>query len=172
MDCSPPGCRLLGLLHWQADSSPTEPLEAPCSVACLWAQAPSQVQLFATPLTVARLAPLSMGFSRQGYWSGLPFPSPTLLGYIDPMAAWIVVLWRGGTVLCGVHGLYPQDASFPQVWQPKQPQTFQESVVENRWEKGKQKWLESCSIYFEFVAGSPRLYAGPQCLTLSYSIRD
>ena len=30
----------------------------------------------ATPWTVARQAPLSMGFSRQEYWSGLPFPSP------------------------------------------------------------------------------------------------
>ena len=30
----------------------------------------------ATPWTVARHAPLSMGFSRQEYWSGLPFPSP------------------------------------------------------------------------------------------------
>ena len=29
----------------------------------------------ATPGTVARQAPLSMGFSRQEYWSGLPFPS-------------------------------------------------------------------------------------------------
>ena len=29
-----------------------------------------------TPWTVARRAPLSMGFSRQEYWSGLPFPSP------------------------------------------------------------------------------------------------
>ena len=29
-----------------------------------------------TPRTVARQAPLSMGFSRQKYWSGLPFPSP------------------------------------------------------------------------------------------------
>ena len=28
------------------------------------------------PWTAARQAPLSMGFSRQGYWSGLPFPSP------------------------------------------------------------------------------------------------
>ena len=36
----------------------------------------SLVQLFATPWTVARQAPLSMGFSRQEYWSGLPFPSP------------------------------------------------------------------------------------------------
>ena len=29
-----------------------------------------------TPWTVACLAPLSMGFLRQEYWSGLPFPSP------------------------------------------------------------------------------------------------
>ena len=36
----------------------------------------SHVQLFATPWTVARQALLSMGFSRQEYWSGLPFPFP------------------------------------------------------------------------------------------------
>ena len=36
----------------------------------------SRVWLFATPWTVAYQAPLSMGFSRQEYWSGLPFPSP------------------------------------------------------------------------------------------------
>ena len=36
----------------------------------------SRVQLFATPWTVAYQAPLSMGFSRQEYWNGLPFPSP------------------------------------------------------------------------------------------------
>ena len=34
------------------------------------------VQLFETPWTVARQAPLSMGFSRQEYWSELSFPSP------------------------------------------------------------------------------------------------
>ena len=38
----------------------------------------SRVQLFVTPWTVAHQAPLSMGFSRQEYWSGLPFPSPCL----------------------------------------------------------------------------------------------
>ena len=32
--------------------------------------------LFVTPWTVARQAPLSMGFPRQEYWSGLPRPSP------------------------------------------------------------------------------------------------
>ena len=36
----------------------------------------SRVQLFATPWIVAYQAPLSLGFSRQEYWSGLPFPSP------------------------------------------------------------------------------------------------
>ena len=36
----------------------------------------SHVRLFATPWTVARQAPLSMGFSRQDYWSGLPCPPP------------------------------------------------------------------------------------------------
>ena len=36
----------------------------------------SHVGLFATPWTVAYQASLSMGFSRQEYWSGLPFPSP------------------------------------------------------------------------------------------------
>ena len=36
----------------------------------------SCVQLFATPWTVACQVPLSMKFSRQEYWSGLPFPSP------------------------------------------------------------------------------------------------
>ena len=36
----------------------------------------SRVRLFATPRTVAYQAPPSMGFSRQAYWSGLPFPPP------------------------------------------------------------------------------------------------
>ena len=39
----------------------------------------SHVQLFVTPWTVAYQAPQSMEFSRQEYWSGLPFPSP---GYL------------------------------------------------------------------------------------------
>ena len=35
----------------------------------------SRVQLFTTPWTAAYQAPLSMGFSRQEYWSGVPLPS-------------------------------------------------------------------------------------------------
>ena len=41
-----------------------------------WVKSLSRVWLFATPWTVAHWAPLSMGFSRQEYWSRLPFPSP------------------------------------------------------------------------------------------------
>ena len=33
----------------------------------------SRVRIFSSPLTVASQTPLSMGFSRQEYWSGLPF---------------------------------------------------------------------------------------------------
>ena len=36
----------------------------------------SRVRLLATPQTAAHQAPLSMGFSRQEYWSGVPLPSP------------------------------------------------------------------------------------------------
>ena len=36
----------------------------------------SRVRLFATPWTVAHQAALSMGFSSQEYWTGLPFPCP------------------------------------------------------------------------------------------------
>ena len=36
----------------------------------------SRVGLFSTPWAVAHQVPLSMGFSRQEYWSGLPFPPP------------------------------------------------------------------------------------------------
>ena len=36
----------------------------------------SRVRLFATPWSVSHQAPVFMEFSRQEYWSGLPFPSP------------------------------------------------------------------------------------------------
>ena len=52
-------------------------LQAPFAVKtsmCLYVL--SCVWLFVTPWTVAHQAPLSMGFSRQEYWNGLPFPTP------------------------------------------------------------------------------------------------
>ena len=46
----------------------------------------SHVQLSVTPWTMAHQAPLSMGFSRQEYWSGLPFPSPVIKYEVSEVA--------------------------------------------------------------------------------------
>ena len=43
----------------------------------MWVKLLSRVQLFTTPWTVGHQAPPSMEFSRQQYWRGLPFPSPS-----------------------------------------------------------------------------------------------
>ena len=57
------------------------------------------VQLFVTLWTVACQAPLSKGFSRQEYWSGLPFPSPGALPdpglkpeslYVSCIGSWVL----------------------------------------------------------------------------------
>ena len=52
-------------------------VHACCELSCF-----SNVQLFATLWTVTHQTPLSMDFSRQEYWSGLPFLSPGYL--LDP----------------------------------------------------------------------------------------
>ena len=53
------------------------------------AQSLSHVQFFVTLWTVACQAPLSMGFSRQEYWNGLPFPPPWDLPHPDVMIVFI-----------------------------------------------------------------------------------
>ena len=66
-------------------------LEGVCVLCCF-----GRVQLFSTPLTVACEAPLSMGFSRQEYWSGLPCPPPGDLPdpEIEPVSLMSPVLAR------------------------------------------------------------------------------
>ena len=79
MDCSPPGSSIHGIfrarvLEWGAIAfsgiCPYIYLNRLLLFRCF-----RRVQLFVTPWTVAHQAPLSMGFSRQEYWSGQPFPS-------------------------------------------------------------------------------------------------
>ena len=72
MDCSPPGSSVHGIFQARALEWGAIALSV---FVCMLSQF-SRVQLFVTPWSVARQAPLSMGFSRQEYWSGLPFPSP------------------------------------------------------------------------------------------------
>ena len=71
--------------QWHHDSScssshaPMSVLNGSPSLFILWdvlCLVLSQVRLFPTPWTVAHQAPLSLRFSRQEYWSGLPYPSP------------------------------------------------------------------------------------------------
>ena len=54
-----------------------------CLLQCMKVKQKSlgHIRLFATPWTAAHQAPPSMGFSRQEYWSGVPWPSPrSILG--------------------------------------------------------------------------------------------
>ena len=69
----------------------------------------SHVQLFGTPWTVAFQAPLSMGFSRQEYWSVLPFPLPRDLP--DPRLKLCLLYWQADSLpLCHL------EAQFPPQW--------------------------------------------------------
>ena len=70
----------------------------------------SCVQLFVTPWTVVHQAPLSMGFSRQEYWSGLPFPLTGDLS--DPGMNLSLLYWQmeslplnnqGSLIICYYH---------------------------------------------------------------------
>ena len=65
-----------------------------------WVKSLSRVWLFATPWTAAYQAPPSMRFSRQEYWSGLPFPSPPSLG------TYYKSLWKLLKLLDGVKDAY------------------------------------------------------------------
>ena len=65
-----------GSSHMQLLTAPKSPPCSGLSRACVCVCVRAQLCLFATPQTAACQALLSMGFSRQEYWSGLPFPSP------------------------------------------------------------------------------------------------
>ena len=75
IDGSPPGSPTPGILQART----LEWVAISFSNAWKWkvkVKSLSRVRLFATPWTAALQAPLSMGFSRQEYWSGVPLPSP------------------------------------------------------------------------------------------------
>ena len=75
IDGSPPGCPIPGTLQART----LEWVAISFSNAWKWkvkVKSLSRVWLLVTPWTAAHQAPLSMGFSRQEYWSGVPLPSP------------------------------------------------------------------------------------------------
>ena len=76
IDSSPPGSAVPGILQART----LEWVAISFSYAWKWkvkVKSLSRVRPSATPWTAAHQAPLSMGFSRQEYWSGLTLPSPT-----------------------------------------------------------------------------------------------
>ena len=75
IDGSPPGSSIPGILQART----LEWVAISFSNAWKWkvkVKSLSRAQLLATPWTVAHQAPLSIGFSRQENWSGVPLPSP------------------------------------------------------------------------------------------------
>ena len=79
IDSSPPGSSVHGILQART----LELVAISSSNAWKWkvkVKSLSRVRLLETPWTAAHQAPLSMGFSRQEYWSGVPLPSPKLFG--------------------------------------------------------------------------------------------
>ena len=92
MDHGPPGSSVYGIfqvriLEWVAISFSSDQVWSEMSEV----KSLSRVQLFVTPWTVVYQAPLFMGFSRQKYWSGLPFPSPKNLRVQLFVTPWTVV---------------------------------------------------------------------------------
>ena len=78
IDGSPPGSPVPGILQART----LEWVAISFSNAWKWkvkGKSLSHVRLLATPWTAAHQTPLSMGFSRQEYWSGVPSPSPSLV---------------------------------------------------------------------------------------------
>ena len=71
------------------------PFPGPCYAVSV-VQLLSHVWLLVTLWTVACQAPLSMGFSRQEYWSGLPFPVPGHLP--DPGIEPTAPSWQAGSL--------------------------------------------------------------------------
>ena len=99
IDGSPPGSAIPGILQART----LEWVAISFSSAWKWkvkVKSFSRVWLLATPWTAAYQSPLSMGFSRQEYWSGVPLPSPrkastsALLTMPKPLTVWITTNWK------------------------------------------------------------------------------
>ena len=78
----------------------------------------AKIKLGVTPCTVACQAPPFMGFLRQGYWSGLPFPSPRIWFFCNPMGCGLPgssVLGKSLGVGCHflLQGIFPTQGSNP-----------------------------------------------------------
>ena len=148
---------------------------------------------FVTPWTVAHQAPLSMGFSRQEYWSGWPFPSPGDLPDpgIVPMSPVCLAsqagFYRWATVVLLQYHIYPMYVTpaivqfhkyrdqviniFPFVPQRSQIESLsycstQDPQLVYLWQGPGFIWFGIVWIIFPFYCLSPVLIFPPQALIL------
>ena len=94
IDGSPPGSPTPGILQART----LEWVVISFSNAWKWkvkAKSLSHVRLLDTPWTAAYQAPLSMGFSRQEYWSGVPLPSPLETFLVVTTERWLLLASGG-----------------------------------------------------------------------------
>ena len=82
----------------------------------------SRVQLLAVPWTIVHQAPLSMEFSRQEYWSGVPLPSPQY------------------SILTHIYGIWKDDDNNP-VCEPAKETQMYTTVFWTLWERTRVGWL-------------------------------
>ena len=109
----------------------------------------SRVQLFVIPWTAARQAPLSLGFSRQEYWNGLPFPplgdfpdpgikpgsliSPVLAGgFFTTSATWELQAWYFQPYSAPeVEGLWPRLVPWDCLSHSEWPRKW--ALIQSKW---------------------------------------
>ena len=126
------------------------------------------VPLLVTPWTVARQAPLSMGFSRQEHWSGLPCPAPGDLpdhGTESTPLALAGGFFTTSPISSRSHGSKPN--YFPKQGSIPEPDGRQVSDPEERFSARRPKWKTTSACIFPFMlhgARSVPAQAGP-CLS-------
>ena len=96
--CNPMDFTLHFMPHFHQEVFPQTTI---CLIVCCCSVAKLCLTL-CDPWTVAHQPPLSMGFSRQEYWSGLPFPSPEDLP--DPRIEPVSPVWQG--ISCITNGFF------------------------------------------------------------------
>ena len=126
----------------------------------------SRVRLFATPRTVARQAPPSTGFSKQEYWSGLPFPSPSqakTASCLKPQGG--TQSWRAGLccmrkgVLRGWEGLDWKAPPPPALTPPSVPRPFPSPPTLSLcrpWPPVVALWRDECPVALAVPLTAPR----------------
>ena len=120
MDGSPPGSPFPGILQART----LEWVAISFSKAWKWkvkVKSHSCVRLFTTPWIAAHQAPLSMGFSRQEYWTGVPLPSPFNLARLPllfgPLAnKSSLLLGHLGLCFLAIWSFWFGDSPVPSMW--------------------------------------------------------